>query len=224
MNTENTNVSQKDIENAKKVPVWLQYAFIKASEAIKFNCAWGFITGSDLEEFNKDYKQDFKDNQGKLVITSKVSNGYVFELPFAMMNKIFRTVIPDMPEAQIKKYLEENQKIYNQDKIDCGKYLDRILTGKVEPSKTSQGYKVYDFGLYCVNQSYAIKDENTTYKAYKMSIETFKKILASKGVQNKFFVSDGKSLPVPFTSADLGKMLKIADSKNGVVFKLCYKA
>lgn len=222
-NNVNTTPTQKEIENAKKVPEWLQYAFVKASESIKYNCSWGFISAKEAgEDEFKSLEADFKANNGRYVLVAPVSNGYVFELIPGMMQKIFKTVMPEFPDAAIAKYMTENQKIYNQGKEECSKLIDKIVNGKLE-CKAVNGFKVVDFGLYCVNLTTAIKEEDSLYKSFKLSFESFKKLLDSKGVTSKFYVSDGKHTPVPITSASAAKMMKIADSNNGVIFKLCYK-
>lgn len=216
-------VQPQDIENAKKVPAWLQYAFLKTSDAIKYNQGYGFIPADD-EEFQV-YKNDFLANNGKMVNVLQVANGYVIELPLAMMHKIFRTIIPDIPEEKVQNYLKSNQETYESSKADCEKFLKRIIAGKVQPDATASGIKMYNFGLYCYNVSDTITDDGVVYKAYKLSFMTFYKLLQEANMLGNFAITNGSKSPVRIANlpspAAAGPMLNIAESKNGVVFKLC---
>ena len=219
-NTYEEATDAKHAQNAKAIPAWLQYAFIKASEVFKYNCAWGFISAAEANgsEF-KALEQDFVQNNGKMVRVNKVSNGLVFELPFELMPKIFKTVVPEYPDAEIKRYCTENQAEYEASKAECLKVIEKMIKdAQKAPNKTS----VVDLGLYCANKTFAIKYGDTLCKSFKMSIPTFLQLLDQKGYKMKFGVQsiDGKSPVIPLSHASIGKVIKIADSKNGIVFKL----
>ena len=218
------SVSEKDIANAQKVPGWLQYVFVKASDSIKYNCGWGFITAKEAsEEEFKSYLPALKQNNGKMIMVNQLANGYVFEIPLNAMMKVFKTIIPDVPNEVVNNYLTENQKIYNKDKEDAEKFLMKMMRdAKKAPNKVA----VADFSLYCINATNALKQSDREFKAYKMSIPVFLKLLESKGIAHNFAVQDmdGKGPVIPITKPEIGKAIKIADSCNGTVCRLICKA
>lgn len=224
---DNVNVQQKDIDNAKRVPDWIQYTFLKAADAFKYNCAWGFITEAEVKEKDGDFSKvadSIKKGVGTQILLNKVSNGYVFELPRNMMPTVLKTVIPDCPNEAINNYMNGNQEVQEQDKQRCINYLKKRISKSTTDDiikHPKSGVNYVPFGLYCTNATNAIIDNDKTYKAYKMSLPTFMQLVKANGFQNKVGVIDNRTgAPLALNDERVGQQLKIADSKNGIVLNL----
>lgn len=203
-------------EQATKVPAWLAYSFLKVKDSIPYNCAWGFLTEADLksEEF-KEVSADFSKNLNTMVKADKLANGTVIEFPLSVMQKVFATVMPEVPADFIKNYAAKRQEVYEADKQACEKFVKGLIKGNSTE---------VDFGLYCVNKTNAIKHGENLYKAYKLNLSTFYKIVAGLGCQDKLFIKNIETGAVTsIKQAESYRNFTIADSKNGIVCKLVYK-
>lgn len=216
-------VSDRDIANAEKVPEWLRYSFLKAFGALQYGAAWGFVTAKEMQEEDfKAVEADLKREQGKTVLVTKLKNGCVLEFPVPVMKKVMHTIVPDVPVEEIDKKMADMQAIRKKDHDACVKFVNKLIENKVESEKKG-GFSIVHFGLFCVNSSNNVSDEDINYKSFKLSVAEFFTILKQTKQPERFYISYKGSAPVQM-SASIGKLIKIADSENGCVFDLCYKA
>lgn len=208
---------EERLQRASTIPAWLTYAFLTVKDSIKYNCAWGFINSETLksEDF-LDVKEDFVANQGKMVLIDPISNGAIVEFPLSVMQQVFARVMPDADPAFVKEYMAKQQVVYNEDCAAC----KHLIEGLVKKNKAAE----LDFGLYCVNATNAIKNNETVYKAYKLNWRTFCSLAQQCGAANRLYVkhvTSGQAIPI--TASGALKQFSIADSKNGVICKLIFR-
>lgn len=222
------NVEKKLTQNIDALTDGGKAAIVLCANSFRFGGNWGFI---------RREKHDFKEQletlkeERKSIKAIPVSNG---ALVLADENFLAHNVNLAVPGAINGNFVDMANKRRREEQERFAKFIQNVAVGKSSHVKSKDGYYELTLGLFCVNDTNAIRLNGHEYPAYKLNmieaLDYAVKALASSGkkLYAKAITDEGKQvsgLVVELAMNSKGvqalyRGLEIADSDTGVFLSL----
>lgn len=202
-------------------------AIVLCANAFRFGGNWGFI---------KSDKRDFKGQLETLrqekphIKAIKVENG---ALILAEENFLAHNVNLAVPNAIGTPFAQMAFKRKEEERARFNKFVESVAKGKSSHVKSSQGYYSLTLGVFCVNDTNAIRVNGKDYPAYKLTLlealtyvnqltNTGKKVFvrAVREDGTSYFDLVGNLANNAKGVADIYRGLEIAESDTGVFLSI----
>ena len=205
-------------------------AIVKCANAFRFGGTWGFIKATD-----PDFKSTIEllAEERPQVKVIKVSNG---ALILCSAEWLATNVNALAPNAIGDKFIERVTKRRAEEKEKFVKFVENIAKGKNAKVQKKNGYYELTLGVFCVNDTNAIRLNGIDYPAYKLTaIEAldYVSFLEKAGMQvfAKYIKEDSSVgfAPIRGLASNSGgvtalhKGLEIAESETGAFLTLRIK-
>jgi hypothetical protein len=157
-------VEQKLIQNIDALTPGGQTAIVLCAGAFRFGGNWGFIKRSKAD-FNT--MLDTLKQERPNVKAIAVANG---ALIMCDENFLAHNVNLAVPNAINGSFVEMSNKRRTDERQRFGKFIDNVAKGKSSHVKNAKGFRELTLGVFCVNDTNAIRLNGIDYPAYKLTL------------------------------------------------------
>lgn len=147
-------------------------AIVLCANAFRFGGNWGFLPQTRTEY--KDYLTILQEEKPHVKVF-RVKNG---ALVTSEENFLAYNVNAVVPNAINGKFVDMATKRRQEEKARFQKFMEKVFTGKASNVEKRPDYTHVTLGIYCINETNAIRINGKDYPAYKLSLKEVLEFLA----------------------------------------------